>query len=52
MRVAKNFKHRGMTKGDTIIYSSHDAAKLHIFLLGVWLANGNVRSSYPEDTGG
>jgi len=35
-----------------VIYSSHDASKIHTFILGVWRANGIIRSSYPEDSRG
>ncbi|CAL8132968.1 unnamed protein product [Orchesella dallaii] len=49
--IASKLHKLGLRKGDTVIYSTHDPAKVHVFLTGVWRANGIVRSSYPEDVG-
>lgn len=50
-KIASRFYKLGLRAGDTVIYSTHSPAKVHTFMLGVWRANGIVRSSYPEDVG-
>ncbi|CAG7822836.1 unnamed protein product [Allacma fusca] len=47
--VASGMFRRGMRKGDTALYITSHLARLHTFFMGVWRANGMVRSTYPED---
>ena len=47
--VASFFYKHGLRKGDTVIYMTYDLTKLHLLFVGVWRANGRMRSSYPED---
>ncbi|ODM90616.1 Luciferin 4-monooxygenase [Orchesella cincta] len=48
-RIASAFYKLGLRKGDMVIFMPTEVIKLHIFLAGVWRANGVCRASYPED---
>jgi len=41
-----------MRKGDAVLYMTNNLLPLYAFLIGVWRANGILRSSYPEDERG
>ncbi|CAG7724168.1 unnamed protein product [Allacma fusca] len=49
-KIASGMFKRGMRHGDVMLYSSHEATWLHVFIFGVWRANGTMRASYPEDS--
>ncbi|CAL8089695.1 unnamed protein product [Orchesella dallaii] len=48
-RIASAFYKIGLRKGDMVIYMPGELIKLHIFLAGVWRANGVCRASYSDD---
>lgn len=51
-KIASALYKLGLRKGDYVIYMPSEMIKLHIFLVGVWRANGICRASYPEDDAG
>ncbi|CAL8089691.1 unnamed protein product [Orchesella dallaii] len=48
-KIASVLYKKGVRKGDFVIYMPADMIKLHIFITGVWRANGVCRASYPDD---
>jgi len=50
--IASLLYKQGMRKGDAVLYMTNNLLPLYAFIIGVWRANGILRSSYPEDEQG
>jgi len=51
-KIGSSFNKRGLRKGDVVIFMTHDMFYVHLLFIGIWRANGIIRTSYAEDDQG